>query len=600
MIYDVYQIGKAMSGQSGAGELEALYQTDTTDVDYILSIDFDFDNDVLVYQGIGITEYNPSLGTERFLLRKGGSNGPNFGPSAKKTEIPKTVEKKILAWFRDASKENKNQELFSRVAEYMGSNLADICKEIEERAPADKKAKLLITVRIGGRFPKDVPAILEYYKTIVDNKITGKGEELNGTCCLCKKRNSKLIPAVNVFKFYTKDKPGFISGGFQEEMFWRNCPVCTSCEPVLREGKQYMLSRLHFRFYGMDYYILPSTTQYHTVAELSDMMDKLNHHRFSFQEVAEDEFRNADEDFWDYLKEEADIHSFRMVFFKQDNSAERILLDVKDVFPSRFRELYDAKERVRKGFEEVSKQKFNFRYYRDFLSKTEKEMRNNDLDTLFLQLTQAIFLREKVSLDVLLPHYLREIRKAFHAEQYFHNTVLKAVIGVRYLQEIGCMTADSGQTEMDENELMMEGGEKMSDNSKENNCDEKLSLFLSQYNAGFDTPLKQALILTGVLVQKVLNIQAYNLNGSTPFRSRLKGFKMRQRDVNGLMSDAIEKMNEFETYSADSRKIYQEIVKRIGKSPAVWPLTADELNFYVSAGMPLMEECYEMIKEEKK
>lgn len=621
MIYDVYQIGKARSGQDDSRELDALYQTDNiTNIDYVLSIDFSIDNS-LRYQGVSLAEYNPHLGSERYLLRKGGANGPNYGPSAQKTEMNKTVEKKLLAWFKQAGKDNKEQEVFQQIADYIENNLNDICQELTAQAPVDKKARLLLTVRIDGKFPKDIPMILEYYKSIVKKKITGQGEELNGTCCLCQKADGKLIPGVSVFKFYTKDKPGFISGGFKEEMFWRNCPVCTDCEPILREGKQYMLNQLRFRFYGMDYYILPSTTQYHTMVELTEMLDKIEHHRFSFRQSAENELRSNDEDFWDYLKDEADIHSFRIVFFKQDNAAERILLDVKDIFPSRFRELYDARAAVQDRYKAVSSQQFNFRYYRDYLSKTEKDMRNNDLDALFLQLTQAIFLKEKVALEVLLPHYLREIRKAFLEDHYVHNTIMKAVIGVRYLQEIGCMDKMSmdkvsiidksginepeiNKAEINEpgiNEPDTEGGESVTESKEERINDQEIAGFLAQYNTGFDTLLKQALILTGVLVQKVFNIQAYNLNGSSPFSNRLKGFKMRQGDVNGLLTEAIEKMVEFESYSNDSKRIYMEVIKRLGKSPAVWPLTSDELNFYISAGMPLMDECYQaMNKEEKK
>lgn len=586
MIYDIYQIGKSTSDQGQDGDMEALYKTDSiSDINYILSIDFVFSNEVLAYQGISIIEHNPNLNSDRYLLRKGGANGPNYGPSAKKTEYPKTVEKKLLAWFKDAAKamsdDDQDGKMMQLIADYMQENLSSLCEDLQAKEPADKKAKILLTIKVNEKYPQDIPAFFACYKSIVEKKVVGEGEELKGTCCLCKAQEQKLIPAVNVFKFYTKDKPGFISGGFQEDMFWRNCPVCTDCEPILRKGKQYMLDHLRFRFYGLDYYILPSTTQYHTTKELTAILDEIDHRRFSFQKAAEDEVRSADEEFLDYLKEESDIHSFRIVFFKQENSAERILLDMKDIFPSRFKELYDARNMVKGMFEAVSKQSFNFRFYRDFLSKTEKGMRNNDLDALFLTLTQAIFLKEKIGLEVLLPHYLREIRSAFLEDSYFRNTVLKALIGIRYLQEICCMEKRGVEKVMEKR-------------------DEKIASFLAQYDTGFDTPLIQMLVLAGVLVQKVLNIQAYNLNGATPFVNRLKGFKMRQDDVMGLLKEGVSKMREYDSFSVESKKLYGEISRLIGNVPSVWPITTDKINFYISAGMALADECYEMMKEESK
>mgnify|MGYP003623220734 CR=1 FL=1 len=51
MIYDIYQIGKATS-KEGNSKMEALYKTDSmSDIQYIVSLDFEYKEQVLEYKG---------------------------------------------------------------------------------------------------------------------------------------------------------------------------------------------------------------------------------------------------------------------------------------------------------------------------------------------------------------------------------------------------------------------------------------------------------------------------------------------------------------------------------------------------------------------
>lgn len=580
MIYDVYRIGKAVRSDADHNS-DALYITDgMSDIKYVISIDFSWEPDRAEYRGIDIVEFNKNLDSDKYLLRKAGSNGPNFGPTAKVSDFQKTVEKKLKAWFKDNAKKGDEpaHRFFGQINQAFEEKLALIYSDLEAKTPADKKAKLLLTVKINDQYPMENAYIFECYKKMVEDKVVGDDPGMIGTCCLCRRESVKMVSAVNVFKFYTKDKPGFISGGFDEALFWRNCPVCTECEPILREGKQYMQEHLRFKFSGLDYYLLPSTIQIHTTKELTELLEDIQHKKFSFEATAQRELTNVQSDFFDYLKDESDINSFRIIFLKQDKAAERILLDIKDIFPSRFNELYLAKHTVNNVFGNVNSQPFGFYHFWYFLSKSEKNMRINDLFSLYLEVIQAIFIREKIQLEALMPHFMREIRYAFNNKVNFEHTVIKAAMAIRYLQEVGCIKKREA-AQMSENR------------------NTKIKEFLDRYQAGCDTELKQALVLTGCLIQKVLNIQAFDLNGATPFESQLKGFKMRQDDVFRVLTEAREKMKEYKSYSMASQAVVEEIGRLLFCSPANWPITSEKINFYISYGMPLMNELYQSLDE---
>jgi CRISPR-associated protein Csh1 len=573
MLYDVYRIGKVICNSSEDDD-KLLAPETPRDITNVISLCYETKGEEIVYKGVDINDYSIDVAS-KYLLRKASSNGANFGPSAQLTEINKTLNKKIAAWFRDAISENRDDNnIMSIIYHHITENQEEIENCINLNMPNGKGVKILLTVKVDEKFPADVKPFYEFYSYKVKRKLIGEVNQ-KGTCCLCGNKDVSLLPKVDVFKFYTFDKPGFISGGFREEDGWRNCPVCISCEPILREGKKYMLEHLGFNFYGLNYYLIPSSTCNEDIqAILLDLLENISHKSFSFKEGAAKEIDSLSDDIFDWLSQYSDVNSFRIIFFKKENSAERILLDIKDIFPSRFRELYSAKYKVEELYNSIVDEKFNFSYFREFLKKSDSKMRENDLDNNFLSLTKDIFTGEIISIHTLLPHYMRNIRSSFVNEEGFYGATLHAWIGINYLYEIGCLHS-----------------------SKEDNMDDKLKEILSPYNTGLDSNIKVALVLTGALVKKVMYVQSMELNGSTPFSSRLKGLKMRQSDIQGLIGEAVNKLDEYDRFYKDSQTIVEAITELMFKSEPNWKLSVDEMNFYVAGGMALSKKIYEKLNE---
>ena len=577
MLYDVYRIGKAI-GNSNDNNDKLLIPEIPRDITNVISLCFERKGEEVIYTGIDITDYNVDM-AHKYLLRTGSSRGTNYGPSAILTEVDKTLNIKIAAWFKNLwAKKTKEgeQNLIPQIYKLINDNHKYLEDYINKNKPKGKGINNLLTVQLDGKFPADVELFYQCYSDKIKKKLIGEDNN-KGTCCLCGKQNVDLLPKVDVFKFYTFDKPGFINGGLREEDIWRNCPVCISCEPILREGKKYMLDNLGFNFYNLNYYLIPSSTCNQDVQEiLLDLLENISAKSFSFKEGSAKEIDSLSDDIFDKLAEYGDVNSFRIIFFFKKQSAERILLDIKDIFPSRFRELYSAKYKMEEIYNSIIDGKFNFSYFREFLRKTDSKMRDSDLDNNFLSLTKNIFTGEKLSIDTLLPYYMRNIRYAFVNDEKFYAITLHAWIGVNYLYEIGCI-----------------------DFGREDFMDVKLQEILRPYSAGLDTNIKKALVLTGALVKKVMNIQFRELNGSTPFASKLKGLKMRQVDVQGLISEAVNKMMEYKSFSKSSEIIANTAIKLIFETDPKWELSTDEINFYIAGGMTLSKELYKNLKEEE-
>lgn len=119
-----------------------------------------------------------------------------------------------------------------------------------------------------------------------------------------------------------------------------------------------------------------------------------------------------------------------------------------------------------------------------------------------------------------------------------------------------------------------------------------------RYGKSMDTDLKRALFLIGALAAKVMEVQYINLK-STPFQNRLRELKMRQEHVEGLLNECINKLREYDSYYESSRQIVAIISRLLLQTPAVWPLTVNQINFFISTGMALSKEVYTKFKKKE-
>lgn len=576
MLEDIYKIGLYYSKRNNKKMEESVIPDKITGIAKVFCLKFD---QQLNYTEVISSEFQ-EIEQYQYLLRKGSPNGINFGPTAQVTEVEKTLEGKIIAWFKNVMCLKQQKELAKKIQTELIQNEEKIISKIKDLI--NKKEKYLLTVLIEDKFPYEVNWMFKAYETLIKNKIFGTGMH-KGTCYLCKQKQVPIVPEYGVYKFYTKDKPGFITGGFQEENFWRNCPVCTQCQPILNIAKQFMEENLWYRYYdpSFRFYIIPSMLG--SDNDLEEILDILvnGNKRLTLQKDVKASFKADNEDIVYALKDYKQMNSFRLVLLQKVQSAERILLDIKDVYPSRFQTLYQAKDRLDKDYgqmmqyldkdKQIVRIPFNFSFFREFLSKSDDKNADSDLNKIFLELTQCIFNKTNIELKMILPHYMRKIRRILETEESgrLKFTVVKAVMGLQYLQLIECIKV-----------------------KEERRMETKYEEFFSKYNCGLNTNVKRALVLIGALVQKVMNVQAHEIK-STPFSKNLKSFRLREEEIKGIIAQAVNKLQEYDRYSLQSKEIVEEISKLIFSSEDNWKLSVDEMNFYLAAGMALQEEIYQ-------
>ena len=125
----------------------------------------------------------------------------------------------------------------------------------------------------------------------------------------------------------------------------------------------------------------------------------------------------------------------------------------------------------------------------------------------------------------------------------------------------------------------------------------KVELFFENFKEFFGSDVHRSIFLVGVLSQFLLNIQK-NERGATPFRSKLKGLKMDGRDITALLSEIIEKLEQYKSnYYVPLENLISKYLIAAGDFRK-WNMPIDEMNFVFVVGMNLSK--YFKIKSEEK
>jgi len=176
---------------------------------------------------------------------------------------------------------------------------------------------------------------------------------------------------------------------------------------------------------------------------------------------------------------------------------------------------------------------------------------------------------------------ISKIRSDFAREEYVKNLVLQALMCIMFIDKLNLLSGKGKEVQ----KIMIEKTEK---NKK------YLDFFENEsYKDVFNSDYKRAVFLTGVLTEKLLNIQ-YKERGSKPFYSRLNGLKLNKNIVKRIYTEAINKLNEY------NKNYYKELEYLIGmymlSEESQKNVSDDEISFYFVLGMSLAR----FFNEEKK
>ncbi|SNX53630.1 TIGR02556 family CRISPR-associated protein [Thermoanaerobacterium sp. RBIITD] len=585
MINAVKELGEMIIKAENKSLLDVLIEDPNSNGTYnnIVTINFIVDNGDIQFDGVKVEQYERSK-LSKYLYTSAGGNGPGYMPIAKITEPKKTFNTKIESWFnilndKNAKLSNDDRVFLEKVQKNLEDNSNKIIEEIEKfRKEYPKKEGLVLMLKFkdSGEYKyigdyklfRDLLLLIDsekYRKLYAEDKV----------CSICGEKRDLVFGKIDTYKFYTIDKKGYITGGFNEKESWKNYPVCPECRLALEEGKKYAETNLSFKFYGLKYQLIPRFIVGEEYVKDNVLDVFINSNKLVTLKNSIKKRVIADEDeILDYLKDADDTLTLNFLFIQKSNSAERILLLIEDVFPSHLREIFVAKEAVDKIFGEG----FTFRNIRNFLSKSDSNKRNSDLDGYFLDITDRVFRGKAIDFSFLLRFIMKRVREEFANDRYYKNAIKDGMMAVTFLEKLELIEMEVSEME----ERVFDG-------------------IFEKYGEDFKTPLKRGLILLGALTELLLRKQ-YKDREAKPFMKNLKGLKMTEKDIKGLLPKVQNKLEEYDSFDKGKRLLAKEASNYLLLAGDDWHMPVDEINFYFACGINLTDDFVNIIykKEEEK
>ncbi|MBE2919677.1 TIGR02556 family CRISPR-associated protein [Anoxybacillus flavithermus] len=533
---------------------------------YAMNILLKEENGLFVFVGIEVEEAH--IDFKKYLFRNGSTRGTNYSPTARITTVDNTFHQKVLGWFK---KVKEDDNYFPSIYELLVSKQKEIVSQLQEKID-QLKDRAILSLKINNTFLYDLPLFVDKFVLMVNKKdleLYAEGQ----VCSICGEKKDIVIGKMSVFRFYTLDKPGFIAGGFNENLAWRNFPVCLSCKSFIEEGKKTIEEKLRFQFYGLSYLLIPkfilsssmNSDDYEDVMNLLFWQSK----DIRLRDRTIQSFMTTEEDILAVLADAKNTISLQLLFLQKIRSAERILLHIEDVLPSRLREIFEAKAYVERVLQ-FGDHQFHFGMVRTFF--------NSNADRYFLTIVDRVFKKEPIHFPFLLPFVMKEIRRDFYeveSNTNFFYKVRQAISVILFLEQCGV--------------LKMKGGSAVPS---------KFDALFETFGQQLDTNEKKGIFLLGALTQMLLEVQ-WKERGSQPFVKQLMGLKMDERTVKGLLPKVINKLKEYDAYQRSHQQLAEDISSLFMMAQKNWKLSVDELNFYFVCGMNLVSKVKECLFEQK-
>ncbi|MCM8771231.1 MAG: TIGR02556 family CRISPR-associated protein [Candidatus Omnitrophica bacterium] len=545
------------------------------------------------FEGIDLEEYD-SVKIQRYLFRGGVSQGPNPTPVANipnvkqkrgeegetykklESQIRKTFEGKIKKWFEKYGSEEK-ENFLGNIKKILSDNEDKIIKEIQTCIKdIDKKEGKLLTIKVKQdnewKYIGDFDVFKESLKRIEAQK-AGSISASDKVCSVCGVRKESVSGDFGVFKFYTIDKPGFVIGGFNEKLAWKNFPVCLECKLELEEGRKFIENNLSFGFYGLRYLLIPKLIlgDVNVNAEIINILSD-SKKIVALKERVKKRITSDNNEILKILGDEKDILTFNFLFLSREQSAERILLLIEDIFPYRIKKIFEAKDYIDRIFNNDSDKGFTFGAIRTFFYKSSEGKRESDLNKYFLEIVDSVFKGRRLDFSFLLKFYMATIRKEFISDGYFMSKVVKdALMDTIFFEKLGIITFE------------------------EVNMEESIfDTVFKKFEKSFGTPAKRGIFLLGVLTQLLLNKQWADRN-ARPFMKYLKGLKLNEKDIKAILPKVQNKLEEYGSFDKSKRLIASEASKCLLEAGEGWKMTTDEINFYFACGMNLVDDIRDIV-----
>ena len=534
---------------------------DEVEADKVLVLNFDEEGN---FTNTELEWFSKDKLPKYFAYKKKSRNELPLTPTLKllsKREVSKAVEK-LRKIIEKLNKKAGYPLLPVNWDDNIVNELEDILRDI------GSNESILLTIKFGDRYIGDLKEVI----SIVEKTYEERGKESIGkaVCSVCLEEK-EVSGDISPYKFYTIDKPGYISGGFDKSIAYKNFPLCYECKRYIEEGKKLIEKKLTFNLFGFRYQLIPEfiVGEERLVREVMEILLRDEVRKLKLSGRERKVLLSDEGEILDLLSEEGNFLSLNLLFIEsqRSTSAERILLHLQDIYPSRLKQLFEAKDIVERF---LGLESFTYGTIYRFFSKSDPSKRNPNLQKYFLEIVDRTFRGIRVEERFLIRFLLSRIRDSIKRSEEGYAQVIKDALAVFLFVKL-C----SGEVEMKDGAFK--------------NFDD----FLRSLPA-LDTDIKKALFLIGALTESLLDVQQEERK-SKPFLKKLKGLKMSENDLKGLLPEVRIKLEEYGRYGAGEDKLFKLASKYLSKAPSKWNMSVEEMNFYFALGMGMFEILAEFI-----
>lgn len=570
---------------------------------HIFTIEVKTDGESCSFVRVGSEEYSHDK-IPRYMYRKGGANGPDLSLTSRLTEPGKFFPNKILGWLKqdfNGSVSASNLRFLNDLNQCINDHAEEIVGALTEKSDTIRKNKenAIVTITFSQNGTKkyigDIPlfqnlfrdkALIKYY-----SKYNTESRAEDQVCSVCREKKDEVYGFVAPYPFYTVDKKGMVSGGFDQTLAWKNNPVCRDCALLIEEGKKYLEECASFRFQRFDYFLIPKPVRPGVDTEVYEIIEEF--HRHGAETHLSGKYMHlldqTEDEILDLLSRQENTFLCNILIYHAGKGEFKIDRYIEDVFPSRLRALFDAKKKVDtltyisdlevaaftngKKTGDVPYQ-FDFGTVRHFFKAEVDE----SLNGYFLEIVNKIFTGQPVDYQFLIYAYMRKIRKLFAQNYPTRESSLRGLALLCYLSELGLLMNQTQRRMMKPS--IANPGKEIPEPKAREITDE----IFGQYADFFDSDAKKAVFLEGALAQLLLDIQ-YRERGATPFRTKLHGLNLDRRSVAALFPKIQNKLEEYgKNYYRGLEQLVSQHMVQAGEE---WKMSKDEISFYFTLGMNL-------------
>ncbi len=295
-----------------------------------------------------------------YLYRKvQGANGTNLVPTLH-LQIDRNLEKysdnvrKLIKKVKQSVQNNNHSFINVKQIDLIEQKLLQYYQFI------NFEKRYLFTIKVDNKYFGDFEENKNLFKEDAYSKYYKDSSSKDKLCSVTYKQSEEVWGRVDTLGF-TVDAVSFSRNGFDIKDSYKMFPVSPDAVKTLEGAKRIILEsdlNLTRSFYGLKYFILP-----HFIVNDEELINRViqtffqtNNEDLSLKNEGESIIYNEKLIYRITEKKQLQESVYYDIFFYQPNNAQFLIkLHLSDVLPSRFKEIFDAKERVEKKYKLFSR-----------------------------------------------------------------------------------------------------------------------------------------------------------------------------------------------------------------------------------------------------